>query len=263
MFLIAYLVVDLAFATIDWRVAGDRFEQHYYAPYAKLEPSSLRDTRQVELNLRGAVLRTLEENQTDATAWQVDRDSLNISHLDAPRDGLVTFTLFLEAQHYTHGEISEGIGGPFEITMDTKRMALGSPIQTVCHFVTAPQITKSGAPYAFDFGILFNVRQPRDLPSSVCWSAREDEDLGRLLIGWKGNPRMLSGFFGRMIYFSTTTITTVGFGDIVPLSETARALAGLEAIAGWLVAGLFLNAIAWRAGQAAVARNEPNEPPAP
>ena len=64
-----------------------------------------------------------------------------------------------------------------------------------------------------------------------------------------------------MLYFSATTITTVGFGDILPLSATARALAGLEAIAGWLVAGLFLNAIAWRAGQAAAVGKEPSDPP--
>ena len=188
-------------------------------------------------------------------------NSLDIYHLEAPQDGIITFTLFLNARRYTSGKISEGIGGPFEITMDTKRTAFGSPLPTICHFVTAPQIPKLEAPYAFDFGILFNIRQPLSLLSSVCWSAEDDAKLGRLLIGWKGNPSALTGFFGRMLYFSATTITTVGFGDILPLSATARALAGLEAIAGWLVAGLFLNAIAWRAGQAAAVGKEPSDPP--
>lgn len=33
-------------------------------------------------------------------------------------------------------------------------------------------------------------------------------------------------------YFSTITLTTVGFGDIVPVTQTARLLTGLEAITG-------------------------------
>ncbi len=35
-----------------------------------------------------------------------------------------------------------------------------------------------------------------------------------------------------------------GFGDIVPLTPKARALAAAEAVLGWILAGLFLNAIA-------------------
>lgn len=35
-------------------------------------------------------------------------------------------------------------------------------------------------------------------------------------------------------YFSTVTITTVGYGDIVPVSAAARSLANLEALVGQL-----------------------------
>lgn len=40
------------------------------------------------------------------------------------------------------------------------------------------------------------------------------------------------------------TITTVGYGDTIPLTTTARILTAIEAIAGWVLAGLFLNALA-------------------
>jgi len=73
-----------------------------------------------------------------------------------------------------------------------------------------------------------------------------------LLAGWSGDPKGLSGFWWRMLYFSATTITTVGFGDIVPITTTARAFTAIEAIAGWLLAGLFLNSLASR-----IARNHP------
>jgi voltage-gated potassium channel Kch len=35
-------------------------------------------------------------------------------------------------------------------------------------------------------------------------------------------------------YFSTVTLTTVGFGDIVPITPAARLATGLEAIVGQL-----------------------------
>jgi hypothetical protein len=37
-----------------------------------------------------------------------------------------------------------------------------------------------------------------------------------------------------MLYFSFTTITSTGFGDIVPVHPLARSLANLEAIVGQL-----------------------------
>jgi hypothetical protein len=48
----------------------------------------------------------------------------------------------------------------------------------------------------------------------------------------------------RMLYLSATTITTLGLGDITPVSDFARILIGLEAILGVITIGLFLNAVA-------------------
>lgn len=39
---------------------------------------------------------------------------------------------------------------------------------------------------------------------------------------------------GRLLYFSLTTLTTTGYGDIVPLHAVARSLATLEAVVGQL-----------------------------
>ncbi len=50
----------------------------------------------------------------------------------------------------------------------------------------------------------------------------------------------------RMLYFSAMTATTVGYGDIVPLTDVARALAGGEAVFGVILIGLFVNATAIR-----------------
>jgi Ion channel len=64
--------------------------------------------------------------------------------------------------------------------------------------------------------------------------------------GLKGDSSFLPGSGLRMIYLSTTTITTLGFGDITPLTDRARLLIGSEAIIGMVWLGLFLNAVGRR-----------------
>lgn len=51
------------------------------------------------------------------------------------------------------------------------------------------------------------------------------------------------GQLARMMYLSAITITTVGFGDILPLSTPARLAVASEAVLGIVLAGLFLNSL--------------------
>jgi hypothetical protein len=60
----------------------------------------------------------------------------------------------------------------------------------------------------------------------------------------EGDPLYESGAWLRMLYFSATTITTLGLGDITPVSNPARLLVGFESLLGIIVIGLFLNALA-------------------
>ncbi|WP_040655414.1 potassium channel family protein [Rubidibacter lacunae] len=43
-----------------------------------------------------------------------------------------------------------------------------------------------------------------------------------------------------MVYFSFTTLTTLGYGDVIPVSRFVRALANLEAILGLLYPAVFI-----------------------
>jgi hypothetical protein len=45
-------------------------------------------------------------------------------------------------------------------------------------------------------------------------------------------PKDLTGSPGHFIYYSFITLTTVGYGDVVPISNPARSLAVLEAMVG-------------------------------
>jgi len=55
--------------------------------------------------------------------------------------------------------------------------------------------------------------------------------------------------FGRMLYFSASTVTTAGFGDILPLTGLARFFTTAEAILGIVAIGLFLNSLAGEASR--------------
>jgi Ion channel len=71
-----------------------------------------------------------------------------------------------------------------------------------------------------------------------------DTKIRGFVSGTRGFPSELSGSFVRMFYLSAVTITTLGYGDILPLTTRSRILISLEAILGIVVAGLFLNALA-------------------
>lgn len=58
-----------------------------------------------------------------------------------------------------------------------------------------------------------------------------------------GFPNEINGKFIRMLYLSMVTITTLGYGDIVPLTNLTRILVGLEAIIGIVVIGWFASTL--------------------
>lgn len=76
---------------------------------------------------------------------------------------------------------------------------------------------------------------------------KEDLQFRRYLQAIKGDPSAASGHLWRMIYLSAVVITTLGLGDIVPITWQARTLVASEAIGGIVLAGFFLNALAFRA----------------
>lgn len=58
------------------------------------------------------------------------------------------------------------------------------------------------------------------------------------------------------IYLSITTVTTLGLGDITPMTDMAAALIASECVLGVMIAGLFLNSIAFKKSEAASEKKE-------
>ncbi len=71
-----------------------------------------------------------------------------------------------------------------------------------------------------------------------------NSDLSTYLSLIDGFANNVEGKLSRMVYFSTVTITTLGYGDIVPITNRARILVSLESILGIIIIGLFLNSLA-------------------
>jgi hypothetical protein len=73
-----------------------------------------------------------------------------------------------------------------------------------------------------------------------------DDRLNEFARTVSGFPTSFSDNYWRMFYFSSVTLTTLGFGDIVPVENAARILISIEAIFGVVLIGLFLNALSKR-----------------
>lgn len=70
----------------------------------------------------------------------------------------------------------------------------------------------------------------------------------KLSISSDGLLKWLKYGLSKWLYLSAVTITTLGFGDIVPLTNWARLLVAMEALLGVLFAGLFLASLANKYG---------------
>ena len=69
------------------------------------------------------------------------------------------------------------------------------------------------------------------------------QDLTRFLEASDGYTSDVSDNLSRMMYFSATTITTLGLGDIVPVTSLARWMVFAETVCGVIFIGLFLHSI--------------------
>ena len=82
-----------------------------------------------------------------------------------------------------------------------------------------------------------------------------DDNILTLLKSEDGYVDGFENNFFRMLYLSVVTITTLGFGDITPITDFARLLIGLESILGVVILSLFINAIFQKISNAAI-KNE-------
>lgn len=94
----------------------------------------------------------------------------------------------------------------------------------------------------------------RSILQFIGLSESESNEVNAYVKSFNGLGPNVNDDIARMGYLSAVVVTTLGLGDIVPLTPLARGLVGSEAIFGVLFAGLFLNALAYRASGAVSGR---------
>jgi Ion channel len=90
------------------------------------------------------------------------------------------------------------------------------------------------------------------LLTGLAWSSAYDlvEQLHPGSFHFATQPATLDQLTSKLVYFSFTTLTTVGYGDILPIAPFARSLAIAEAIVGQLFPAVLIGALVAMAMQA-------------
>lgn len=209
---------------------------------------------QILSSLRESILKQMEAggSESHCQAWRIDRGRTVASGFQV-NDESFSFTLRI---------VMWGTKEPVKRVQEIHPMKLSFSLQPQVRTWTADGRSET------DY---FEVRPPestpplfdgqvssQDLISCVFQLSRSESmkvpslklpggltaDITRFGAAKGGFPSQIEGQFVRMLYLSASTITTLGYGDIVPLTTSARLAVSAEAVLGILVVGLFLNAVA-------------------
>jgi voltage-gated potassium channel Kch len=231
-------------------------QENLFSPYAQFEPRALGYTKK----LQDDVVKNMKDNLYYANTrhYGIPIDPENIEMLNS---WMSEHKLYFGVRvHYGYNNPTQYVTAtielnPFQLTsIDTGQTFSIANIEY-------PPGQRNLEKYRTDLEPLDDILGYGPYPIQdvrVFILPQEDRDIfHKLLTGYSGRPEY--GDFEsylRMLYFSIMTITTVGYGDLIPLSPFLRMLAASEAVLGWLLAGLFLNAVAWTASQRAALKRD-------
>ncbi|HKQ04860.1 MAG TPA: potassium channel family protein [Blastocatellia bacterium] len=259
---VLYILILLGYAYVYFLLPGNEF---YHANINR-EPMLQTDKGRISKEMQAQIADTFRQyyggDKKTVSGWTVDANTFQVLFLEATDKGNdveIQFKLDVKLTNQSLQEMSLYID-PIVTFSATERSAdsSGGDMQRKVVAVSIPEVPHwekkdnpsfaeaffpSGAPPAAqkgesagtdkDFGPVLRV-----MPITK----RLSDDIIKLARGIQGNPSNLSGYFQRMLYLSAVTITTLGYGDIAPLTTRARLLVLSEAVVGIIVIGLFINA---------------------
>jgi len=252
---IAYLALVPAFA-----LAYDALGYHsFYDSNAKLERGAYEDATGLRLDLSRALDAHLGDRAWRPTSNQIVK--LDPRELDVTGIELTTEQrLLLEVSGvYRSPGAAPLLAGVFHLWVEpTLRQGAsaiirhGRPVSRLVPVALSLQTGSSieepkRGPFEPPISLLFpGLGGSHGSPTAGTFAMSEAtyQELFDFYLGLNGDPSYASDHFLRMLYLSAVTVTTLGFGDITPVSEAARALVAAEAVGGVVLIGLFLNALA-------------------
>lgn len=181
----------------------------------------------------------VESNNWRVTSSDIQVNSISFPQAD-PGQAVARLRIIVELRGVNDllGAVSRT---PFEIEFPVRmQLAIGLPDTSEWReFKVVTLVQPQALP--FDSKVLFPAQ---DIVSVAAFGLRQktSEHLWNFWAATLGFPANEPGNGKRMLYLSAMTITTVGYGDVVPLTDGARAAVAVEAICGIAVAGFFVNA---------------------
>lgn len=230
-YLLWYLLSILAFASFYCALPSNNF----YAPFIGREPRTSVDTRAFQHFLT-------EKMRQSAQTWSLSNYvDFDMSDVALTRVEQMASTRSVRMFLITKG--NPGAGKPPQtLTLD---LATGGMPEKggFCHAVTvAPDGGPPPDPALLE--VLFHDAPGcTSAPYYVGLGPDEEEYFRNYTLGAAGQPKLLGGYGLRMILFSAMTITTTVFGDVIPLTRTARLAVAIEPLWGLLILCLAARAI--------------------
>ena len=243
-FLVLYIAFIPSFAFVYYNMTGE-----FYAPFAKLERPAIFQVDELSFAIRDQIRSQLQQMKKTPFYRSVYFDELyvNVGQFEMGENASFEFELAVGLRS------SEKVGWAFlptlKVRIEPKGWLIHLDREEVHGFrahllerheidETPEEIRTAAFDAIFklpglDVGLL---RTPPQLERAY----------NRLIVGFKGDPTAFEDSYLRMLYFSATAIMTIGFGDIIPISNRARLLVMLEALCGLITLGFFLNGMASR-----------------
>jgi hypothetical protein len=266
-----YVALLFGFAGIYYRLSG----KHFYHANVAREPVVGEYEELISVDLEKAIIDTFESYHGNTIYWEgnwrIDAKTFHLSSLRATekgRDVEISFKLSVrisdksrpKRRYYVDPVVNfSALGGADIATTDSgdsselprnKKIRVEMPDlpddeglwsrEQNSRFPAIFFPTKSAEP-SNEKEFSADAEGGKSLPDLTMPIPRLlDTQFLNLAKGIQGDPSNLKGHFWRMFYLSAVTITTLGYGDIAPLTPRARTLILIEAVLGIIVIGLII-----------------------
>lgn len=240
-FLVFYVAMIPSFAVYYYSVAEDFFHST-----VKYEAHILGDDSQV----REELTQVVREKFTEANAGHTKKVSgwlVDIREFTIIEASFEEGKLYFRAYMRFNSDDGREIGGPRVFYVDAEpSFVVAAPDSQNRRVIKIPASDqKSYWPvddsHIFQLSSIGFVTAER---GALALPVELQDRITSLKNSYDGFPARSTGTFGRLLYFSAVTQTTLGFGDIVPISDRTRLAVGFQSVLGIVFIGLFLNSLA-------------------
>jgi len=237
-------------------------ENSFYQSTIKIENSYTAHAREIAGRFCDAIMEDEENRAQDVSGYNFVRSDLRCTKLRIDHEDHLGFTLEVTL-HKKQQKFEDLLVIPFLVTLDSFDIKTLDP--EFLKFVPPSESAEKACAVAFIHPIkvdtlslpLMSPDHPGDpatnslkerlffgygSPTILLNNCFEDE-LAKFLKESNGFTSNASDNFMRMFYLSAMTITTIGYGDIVPMTPCARISVTAEGIFGVFLIGLFLNSL--------------------